>query len=88
MAALSGVFQLRRHPSRDVTSEILDGPALERGTSEQVRAEVRRQILETNALETGGMFVGSSSETNPPIKSENFAAMIEAVGELRSSNGV
>ena len=57
---------------------------MERGRPEQVRAEVRRHILETRALETGGMFVGTSSEVNPPIKPENFAAMIEAVGELRN----
>lgn len=56
---------------------------LERGTPTQVRAEVRRQILATRALETGGMIVASSSEINPPIPPENFRAMIEAVGELR-----
>jgi hypothetical protein len=55
---------------------------MERGTPEQVQAEVRRHIVETNALETGGMFVASSSEINPPIPPENFAAMIEAVGAL------
>ncbi len=54
---------------------------LERGTPDQVREEVRRQIVETLALETGGMFVASSSEINPPISPENFKAMIEAVGE-------
>jgi uroporphyrinogen decarboxylase len=55
---------------------------MERGTPEQVQAEVRRHIVETNALQTGGMFVASSSEINPPIPPENFAAMIEAVGAL------
>lgn len=55
---------------------------LERGTPEQVRAEVRRHIIETDALHTGGMFVASSSEINPPIPPENFRAMVEAVGEL------
>ncbi|MBN1864779.1 MAG: hypothetical protein JW808_07755 [Victivallales bacterium] len=55
---------------------------LERGTPEQVRAEVRRQIRETRALETGGMFVASSSEINPPIPPENFRAMVEAAKEL------
>jgi hypothetical protein len=44
----------------------LDGVDLmERGAPEQVKAEVRRHIRETNALETGGMFVASSSEINP-----------------------
>ena len=57
---------------------------LERGTPAEVRAEVRRHILETRALETGGMFVASSSEINPPIPPENFRAMVEAVGEARS----
>lgn len=57
---------------------------LERGTAGQVRAEVRRHIRETDALNTGGMFVGSSSEINPPVKPENFRAMVEAVGELRN----
>jgi len=57
---------------------------MERGTPEQVRREVHRHIRETNALQTGGMFVASSSEINPPIKPENFKAMVEAVGELRN----
>ena len=63
----------------------IDGVDLmERGTPEQVRASVHHQILATNALETGGMIVASSSEINPPIKPENFRAMIEAVGEIRN----
>ena len=57
---------------------------MERGTPAEVRAEVHRHIRETNALETGGMFVASSSEINPPIKPENFKAMVEAVGEMRN----
>ena len=51
------------------------------GTLEQVRAEVRRHIRDTRAMETGGMFVASSSEINPPIPPENFRAMVEAVWE-------
>jgi hypothetical protein len=54
---------------------------LKRGTPQQVKDEVRRHILETRALETGGLFVASSSEINPPIPPENFRAMVEAVGE-------
>ncbi len=54
---------------------------MERGTPEQVKAEVRRHIRETHALETGGMFVASSSEINPPIPPENFRAMVAAVRE-------
>ena len=56
---------------------------MERGSPEQVRAEVRRHIRGTRALETGGMFVASSSEINPPIPPENFRAMVEAVWEER-----
>ena len=52
---------------------------MERGTPAQVKAEVRRQIRETRALETGGMFVASSSEISPPIPPENFRAMVETV---------
>ena len=59
---------------------------MERGTPEQVRAEVRRHIRETDALRTGGMFVASSSEINPPIKPENFRAMVDAVGELTNAD--
>ena len=60
----------------------IDGVDLmERGTPEQVRAEVRRHILETGALASGGMIIASSSEINPPIPPENFRAMVEAVGE-------
>ena len=61
----------------------IDGVDLmERGTPEQVRRAVHRDIRETDALRTGGMFVASSSEINPPIKAENFRAMVDAVGEL------
>lgn len=55
---------------------------MERGTPEQVRAEVLRHLRATDALHTGGMFVATSSEINPPIPPENFRAMIAAVGEL------
>ncbi|MHB9134364.1 MAG: uroporphyrinogen decarboxylase family protein [Armatimonadota bacterium] len=53
---------------------------LERGTPEEVKAEVCRHIRETEALATGGMIVASSSEINPPIPPENFRAMVHAVG--------
>ena len=61
---------------------------MERGTPEQVRASVHQQIRATDALQTGGMFVASSSEINPPVKPENFRAMIEAVGEFRNPDFV
>jgi len=57
---------------------------MERGTPDDVGDEVRRHIRETHALETGGMFVASSSEINPPIPPENFRAMVEAVWEVRN----
>jgi len=53
---------------------------LERGTPQQVTEAVQRQIVDTDALNTGGMFVGSSSEINPPIIPGNFQAMVMAVG--------
>jgi len=55
---------------------------LERGTPAQGKAEGCRHIRETDALRTGGMFVASSSEINPPIPPENFRAMVEAVWEI------
>lgn len=57
---------------------------MERGTPDQVKAEVQRHIRATDALETGGMFVASSSEINPPIPPENFRTMVEAVWEERA----
>ena len=49
----------------------------------QVTTEVRRHIYATRALETGGMFVASSNEINPPIPPENFRAMVRAVWETK-----
>jgi hypothetical protein len=54
---------------------------MELGTPAKIKAEVRRQIRETDALRTGGMFVASSSEIKPSIPPENFRAMVEAVSE-------
>ncbi len=55
---------------------------MEFGTPAVVRSDVHRDILETNALSSGGLFIASSSEINPPIPPENFKAMVDAVGEL------
>lgn len=44
-------------------------------------AEVERQIRETGALEAGGIFIGSSSEIDPPIPAENFLAMVKNRGQ-------
>jgi len=76
------IVELKREWPELVWSGGVDGvDLLERGTPQQVKAEVRRQILATNALQTGGMFVASSSEINPPIPPANFRAMVEAVQE-------
>jgi uroporphyrinogen-III decarboxylase len=77
------IVELKNTWPQKVWAGGVDGVDLmERGTPEQVKAEVRHHIVQTNALHTGGMFVASSSEINPPIPPENFAAMVEAVGEL------
>jgi hypothetical protein len=77
------VVELKNTWPQHVWAGGVDGVDLmERGAPEEVAQEVRRHIVETNALQTGGMFVGSSSEINPPIKPENYRAMVEAVGEV------
>ena len=77
--------ELKRRWPHVVWAGGIDGVDLmERGAPWQVREAVRRQVLQTSALESGGLFVGSSSEINPPIKPENYRAMVEAVGELRN----
>jgi hypothetical protein len=81
------IVELKKAWPDMVWSGGVDGVDLmERGTPEQVRAEVQRHIRETDALRTGGMFVASSSEINPPIKPENYKAMVDAVGELTNPN--
>ncbi len=79
------IVELKRSWPELVWAGGVDGvDLLERGTPAQVQAEVWRQISETRALATGGMFVASSSEINPPIPAANFRAMVEAVGALRA----
>lgn len=79
------VVELKRTWPQMVWAGGLDGVDLmERGTPAQVRAEVHRHIRETDALNTGGLLMATSSEINPPIKRENFRAMVEATGELRN----
>jgi hypothetical protein len=74
------IVELKNNWPQMVWSGGVDGVDLmERGTPEQVKAEVHRHINDTCALNTGGMFVASSSEINPPIPPENFRAMVEAV---------
>lgn len=78
------IVELKNEYPEMVWSGGVDGvDLLERGTPEQVREEVRRHITETNALKTGGMMIASSSEINPPVKPENFRAMVEATDSCR-----
>jgi hypothetical protein len=77
------IVALRKAWPRHVWAGGLDGVDLmERGTPDQVRREVRRIIEDTDALQSGGIFIDTSSEINPPIQPDNFRAMIEAVGEI------
>ena len=77
------IVALRNAWPKHVWAGGLDGVDLmERGAPNQVRREVRRIIKETDALHSGGIFIDTSSEINPPIKPENFRAMIDAVGEM------
>lgn len=77
------IIELKRTWPEMVWAGGVDGVDLmERGTPEEVWAAVRRIILETDALHTGGMFIGTSSEVNPPIRPENFVAMVDAVGSI------
>ena len=77
------VVELKRTWPQATWAGGLDGVDLmERGTPEQVKAEVHRQIRETHALEEGGLFMATSSEVNPPIAPANFKAMVDATGEM------
>ncbi|MHB0878781.1 MAG: uroporphyrinogen decarboxylase family protein [Anaerolineae bacterium] len=78
------VVELKRRWPQVSWAGGVDGVDLmERGTPDEVRQAVCRQVLETDAFRCGGLFVGSSSEINPPIRPENYRAMVEAVGEMR-----
>lgn len=80
------IVALRRAWPQHTWAGGVDGVDLmERGTPEQVRHEVHRIIRETDVLQRGGIFIDTSSEINPPIPPENFAAMVEAVAEIRRS---
>lgn len=77
------IVELKRTYPAMVWAGGIDGVDLmERGTPEQVRVEVHRHIRESNVLAEGGMFIATSAEINPPVKPENFRAMVEAVGDL------
>ena len=66
------ILELKREYPHMAWAGGVDGVDLmERGTPEQVRAEVHRHIRESNALQEGGMFVATSAEINPPVKPES-----------------
>ncbi len=77
------IVELKKLYPQMVWAGGIDGVELmERGTIDDVRSEVQRHIIQTDALRTGGMFVATSSEINPPVKPENYKAMVEAVGQV------
>ncbi|UCF96171.1 MAG: hypothetical protein JSV89_13405 [Spirochaetaceae bacterium] len=78
------IIELKRQYPETIWAGGIDGVTLmERGTPEQVKEEVHRQIEESDALKQGGMLLATSSEINPTISLENYLAMIEAAGECR-----
>ena len=83
------IIELKKKYPRVIWAGGLDGVDLmERGEPEEVRKEVKKQILETDALNTGGLFLGTSSEINPPIKPENYRAMIEEAKSICNKDSI
>ena len=81
------IIELKKKYPKVIWAGGLDGVDLmEREYPDDVRKEVRRQIEETNVLNTGGLFLGTSSEINPPIKPENYQAMIEEARSIRNKD--
>ena len=78
------IIELKKKYPQVVWAGGLDGVDLmERGNPAEVSKEVKRQILETDVLNTGGLFLGTSSEVQPLIKPENFKAMIDEGRSIR-----
>ncbi len=81
------IIELKKKYPKIIWAGGLDGVDLmERRDPDDVRKEVRRQIEETDALSSGGLFLGTSSEINPPIKPENYQAMIEEAWSIRNKD--
>ncbi|MGV8096720.1 MAG: uroporphyrinogen decarboxylase family protein [Mangrovibacterium sp.] len=79
------VVELKRDYPEYTWAGGVDGvELLERGTPKEVTGEVCRHITETDVLNTGGMIVASSSEINPPVREENFMAMVNACNMIRN----
>lgn len=85
MNAGMDVVALKRQYPDYIWAGGVDGVELmERGIPSEVTAEVCRHISETDVLHTGGMFIASSSEINPPVSTENFLAMVQACNMIRN----
>lgn len=85
MSAGMNVVELKKLYPGYIWAGGVDGVELmERGTPEEVTAEVCRHISETDVLNKGGMFIATSSEINPPVKTENFIAMVNACDMIRN----
>jgi len=81
------IVELKKKYPKVVWAGGLDGVDLmERGDPDDVRKQTRRQIEETDALNSGGLFLGTSSEVNPLIKPENYQAMIEEAWSIRNKD--
>ena len=81
------IVELKNQYPEQVWAGGLDGiDLMERGTPEMVIAEVERHLKQTDSLLHGGMFLASSSEINPPVKLENFQAMVHAADLFRNLN--
>ena len=82
-AAGMDIVALKRQYPHVLWAGGVDGVDLmERGTPDQVAHAVRAMIRDTDVTHTGGAFIGTSSEINPPVKPENFRAMVETVGTI------
>ena len=83
-AGMDAVALKKQYPKHTWAGGIDGVELMERSTPEEVTAEVCRHIVETDVLNSGGMIVASSSEINPPVKTENFIAMVNACDLIRN----
>jgi hypothetical protein len=86
-AAGMDIVELKRQYPQLLWAGGVDGVDLmERAPPDQVVEAVRNMIRDTDVLRTGGAFIGTSSEVNPPVRPENFRAMVETVGTVWNSD--
>ena len=83
-AGMDVVELKKQHPDYTWAGGVDGVELMERGTPDEVTAEVCRHIIESDVLNSGGMIVASSSEINPPVKTENFVAMVNACDKIRN----